>query len=175
MIIDLKDLLKNIDKKSLIAASVDFDEVDNGASSFKVIMPDVIDVTIINNGGRRLGISLNATANVIIPCDRCLSPVENIIDISVNEEYRISDGELIFEADDDEITFIENNLLDVDKLLCEWILLSWPTKVLCRDDCKGICPVCGQNLNERDCGCDREVPDPRSQMFRDLLENFKEV
>lgn len=175
MIIDLNDLLKNIDKKSLIPASVDFHEIDNGASSFKVNLPDIIDITIINDGGRRLGISLNTTANVIIPCDRCLTPVDNAIDISVDEEYRISNGELVFEADDDEITFIENNLLDVDKLLCEWILLSWPTKVLCRDDCKGICPVCGQNLNERDCGCDREVPDPRSQMFRDLLENFKEV
>ena len=175
MIIDLNDLLKNIDKKSVIPASVDFQEIDNGASSFKVNLPDIIDITIINDGGRRLGISLNTTANVIIPCDRCLTPVDNAIDISVDEEYRISNGELVFEADDDEITFIENNLLDVDKLLCEWILLSWPTKVLCRDDCKGICPVCGQNLNERDCGCDREVPDPRSQMFRDLLENFKEV
>ena len=175
MIIDLNDLLKNIDKKSIIPVSVDFTEISNGASSYEVSMPGSFDIFIFNDGGRRLRISLDTTADVIIPCDRCLTPVNNRIDISVDEEYRISGGELIFETDDDEISFIENNLLDVDKLLCEWILLSWPTKVLCREDCKGLCPRCGQNLNERDCGCDREVPDPRSQMFRDLLENFKEV
>ncbi len=43
----------------------------------------------------------------------------------------------------------------------EQLVLSLPADPVCREDCQGLCTVCGANLNERDCGCDRHVPDPR--------------
>lgn len=52
-------------------------------------------------------------------------------------------------------------IVDLDPFLHEQILLALPAYPVCRDGCLGLCPVCGQNLNERDCGCDRRVPDPR--------------
>lgn len=78
-------------------------------------------------------------------------------------------------AEDEENTFLEEHELDVDRLIYDEILVNWPTKVLCKDDCKGICPVCGQNLNQQDCGCDRQVIDPRMAKFQDIFNEFKEV
>ena len=49
------------------------------------------------------------------------------------------------------------------------ILLELPTSVVCGEDCKGLCPICGHNLNEGDCGCDRSVPDRRFDKLRELL------
>jgi uncharacterized protein len=52
-------------------------------------------------------------------------------------------------------------VIDLDPILREQLLLSLPSYPVCKDDCKGLCPVCGANLNDRECGCDRHVPDPR--------------
>ncbi len=61
------------------------------------------------------------------------------------------------------------------KLLYNEILVGWPMKVLCSEDCKGICSVCGQNLNEGSCDCEDTSLDPRMSVIRDLYKNFKEV
>jgi len=75
-----------------------------------------------------------------------------------------------FESD-----FINGYHLDVDKMLFQEILMCWPEKILCRDDCKGICNVCGQNLNQGSCDCEDTGLDPRMSVVRELFKNFKEV
>ena len=65
-----------------------------------------------------------------------------------------------------------SHFLDVDKMLYLEIMLNIPGKVLCREDCKGICTVCGCNLNDGECGCDRFVPDPRMSAINDIFEKF---
>ena len=96
------------------------------------------------------------------------------LQITIDREIPLADGQVVF-ADDEENTFLEENELDIDRLIYDEILVNWPTKVLCKDDCKGICPVCGQNLNQQDCGCDRQVIDPRMAKFQDIFNEFKEV
>ena len=63
----------------------------------------------------------------------------------------------------------------VNSLVYEEILLGFPMKVLCQEDCKGICKVCGANLNQGECGCVRTEPDPRMSVIRDIFNNVKEV
>ena len=65
--------------------------------------------------------------------------------------------------------------LDVDRLIYDEILVNWPMKVLCREDCKGICRKCGTNLNYKPCSCDRTEPDPRMAAIQDVFNQFKEV
>ena len=55
------------------------------------------------------------------------------------------------------------------------VLMSWPLKVLCKEDCKGICSRCGKNLNEGPCGCAEEPKDPRMAAISDIFSKFKEV
>lgn len=113
--------------------------------------------------------------SVMIPCDRCLEDVKREFELNCvkHVDVGLSDAELTEELD--ESNFIDGYHLDVDKLLFHEILSSWPTKVLCREDCKGLCNVCGQNLNTGSCNCEDTGLDPRMSVVRDLFKNFKEV
>ena len=79
------------------------------------------------------------------------------------------------DEEQEEKDYIDGYNLDVDRLIFGELLVSIPGKILCREDCKGLCPVCGTNLNVAECGCDRDVLDPRMSVFKDILNNFKEV
>ena len=83
-------------------------------------------------------------------CDRCLSEFER-------EYVKEFEHTLVLKSytDDDELVVCENAELELDELMIGDILLSLPTKILCRDDCKGLCLTCGKNLNEGDCGCEK--------------------
>ena len=81
-------------------------------------------------------------------------------------------GEL---EEDDEQNFMEGYELNVVNLVNNEILMSWPMKVLCKPQCKGICTVCGKDLNTGECGCDTFVPDPRWAALKDIFNANKEV
>ena len=63
----------------------------------------------------------------------------------------------------------------MDRLIFNEILVNWPAKVLCKSDCKGICPKCGTNLNLATCDCEQGELDPRMAQFQDVFNKFKEV
>ncbi len=110
-----------------------------------------------------------------VPCSRCLEPVSVPFDINLDYRYVISDeGGASLEDDDEPINYINGYELDVDGLVSEEVMIGFPMKVLCFDECKGICTVCGANLNRGECGCDRTVLDPRMSIIRDLFRQ-KEV
>ena len=75
----------------------------------------------------------------------------------------------------DETDFVIGYNLDVDKLVYSEILVNWPMKTLCREDCKGICRKWGANLNCKTCSCDSFEPDPRMAAIQDIFHQFKEV
>jgi uncharacterized protein len=66
-------------------------------------------------------------------------------------------------------------LTDVDKLVYSEVLIDVPLRVLCSEDCRGLCYKCGANLNRGECGCDRVQLDPRMSVIQDIFKNFKEV
>ena len=101
-----------------------------------------------------------------------------IVDRKILQGYVLVDMKLSDEERTealDESVFLHGYNLNVDELVCGEALLVWPMKVLCREDCKGLCPVCGQNLNLKTCDCDRTDLDPRMAKIRDIFKNFKEV
>ena len=116
--------------------------------------------------------------------------VVNLTDVFMNEA-REQEWELSYEPDtyssrlgdfpikdkspDSDAPYMEGYHLNVDELINNEILLNWPVKILCREDCKGICPVCGSNLNKGECGCDAFVPDPRMAAIGDIFNANKEV
>ena len=112
-------------------------------------------------------VSLEAVADYTLDtsCDRCACAVlrKESLEIShflVNE---------LNDEDNDEYYLVESMNFDLDSLVREDILLSLPTKILCREDCKGICPYCGTNLNEKQCDCKKPV-DPRLEALRKFLD-----
>ena len=92
-------------------------------------------------------------------------------------EYELVSPEATEQSEDaDEQSFMVGYEFDVDAFIESEISFNMPTKILCNPDCKGICKVCGKNLNEGDCGCDQFVPDPRMAAIKDIYDAFnKEV
>lgn len=113
-------------------------------------------------------VSMHATATVVFNgvCDRCAEPFEKILTIPMEHVLVTSLGN----ADNDELLLVENYRLDLTTLTVSDVLLELPSKQLCRQDCKGLCPQCGKNLNEGLCGCRVESGDPRLAVLKQLLE-----
>ncbi len=111
---------------------------------------------------------------VSVPCDRCAEETEIVIDYSFDEFEAYPQDDLEVNAEDlledDRVLFKEKNalILDMGALLWEEFVLTLPTKPLCRKDCKGVCPVCGKNLNEGACTCEKDGNDPRMAVLRNL-------
>lgn len=100
-------------------------------------------------------------------CDRCADEIEKDFTITVN---KIIVEELQNIANDDDYIVVDNQILDLDELVNEEISLSLPSKILCSDECKGLCPKCGTNLNVNKCDCKGDV-DPRMAALLQLLDN----
>lgn len=99
-------------------------------------------------------------------CDRCAEDVKKSFSFDVS---KIIVEELQNEKDDDDYIIVSNRTLDLEELVHEEVSLSLPTKILCKEDCKGLCPKCAANLNVSKCNCKKDV-DPRMEALLQLLE-----
>ena len=108
-----------------------------------------------------------------MPCSRCLEPFRHGVDARFDLRYQphavnTGEGEREIEEDDLSTAFYENDEIDLGQLMREQFYLSLPMKPLCREDCKGLCPVCGTNLNRGSCSCKRDWDDPRLAALKTL-------
>ncbi len=117
-------------------------------------------------------LSLCADVKYTASCARCLTSVPVEKQISFNKTVVADTAELQNEDNDDYI-FSRDGYIDADEALTEQILLELPLRHLCKEDCKGLCPKCGADLNVTDCSCETKDPDPRFDVLRKLLEENK--
>lgn len=101
-------------------------------------------------------------------CDRCLDEFDVNFSADIEQQYHQGSGELL----DEDIIRIEADAIeiDVDPVISEMMLLNHPQKMLCKEDCKGICPNCGAHLNHEACRCGEKPIDPRWEELRKLLK-----
>jgi uncharacterized protein len=108
-----------------------------------------------------------------LPCSRCLEPFRHGVDAHFDLRFQphatnTGEGEREIEEDDLTTAFYEDDAIDLGQLMREQFYLSLPMKPLCRDDCKGLCPVCGTNWNRETCSCKRDWDDPRLAALKNL-------
>jgi len=113
-----------------------------------------------------------------LPCARCLDPVVQDVKRSFELLYRpqgtdAGHEELSVTVAEAEIGYYKGNGLLLEDALREQVLLSVPLKVLCRENCKGLCPACGKNRNAETCSCEQLVEDPRWAALKDLREKLE--
>jgi DUF177 domain-containing protein len=106
-------------------------------------------------------------------CSRCLEafrwPVDSHFDLRYQPHAQnTGEGEQEIEEDDLTTAFYQNDEIDLAQLMEEQFYLSLPMKPLCADDCRGLCPQCGKNLNRESCDCKRDWDDPRFAALRAL-------
>ena len=108
-----------------------------------------------------------------LPCSRCLEPFTTVIDTPFELRYQphtavINDVERQVEEDDLTTAFYENEEIDLGQLMHEQFYLALPMKPLCQADCKGLCAICGTNLNRTTCDCHPHWEDPRLAALKAL-------
>jgi uncharacterized protein len=114
-----------------------------------------------------------------LACARCLEPVMHDVQRSFELLYRplgtdAGRAELSVTAAEAEIGYYQGEGLLLEDMLREQVLLALPIKAICREDCKGLCPHCGRNLNEGQCSCSEPIADPRWAALKEIrgkLEN----
>lgn len=121
---------------------------------------------VIRQQGRRVQVNGRLIARVKAECDRCLKVVELPVDSHFKlqyvtaEAYREQQAVELTEEDLD-LTVFDGEVIDIDELVSEELMLAVPDHVLCSEDCKGMCAVCGANKNLIECGCETPEIDPR--------------
>jgi uncharacterized protein len=108
-----------------------------------------------------------------LSCSRCLEAFTLPVDAAFDLRYQphavnTGEGEREIEEDDLTTAFYENDTIDLGQLMREQFYLALPMKPLCREDCRGLCALCGANLNRGTCGCQHEWQDPRLAVLKHL-------
>ncbi len=129
----------------------------------------------ITNTAGYMRMCLSLSVEYVSTCARCLSPVSG--EFTLDLEKTVAPRNMLGDLDEfklDDYAIIEDGFLDMDEPLKEQLIMEFPLRFLCKEDCKGLCPKCGQNLNERDCGCDLKEIDPRLAPLQKILDAMKE-
>ncbi len=174
MFVNLTDMLTNEDRVVSMQAETEITEVSVGGEKYPVLASSPVSFVFTNIGKGRARVEGKADFVFSAGCDRCLKPVEESREICFTREVWAPDMAAepsVYE----EQPFMEGFQLNVEDLLISEIVTSWPMKILCKPDCKGICPICGRDLNTGMCDCDTFVPDPRMAAIKDIFEADKEV
>ncbi len=128
--------------------------------------------------GDRLRLAGHARTTLEVICGRCLEPYRIPIDAAFDLSYipqtdNTGEGEREIQDDDLSTAYYKAEGIDLSELLREQFYLALPMKPLCSEDCKGLCPQCGTNLNRETCDCKPTWEDPRLAGLKALLDDKK--
>ena len=166
MLINLSDVLTSEGRQVKREVPLEMTGFGNGQERFEITNKSPVSFTFTNVEKGKARVSGSAELTFRTCCDRCLTEVSTVLGLDFN---RLVTAPGVEDEEADDLEFMDGYQLDVEAFIHNEILVNWPAKILCRDDCKGICPKCGQNLNIRDCGCDTFVPDPRMAVIQDIF------
>jgi uncharacterized protein len=169
MIIDLTSVGNN---PKTIKHTFDPGEIDLSGEDLKLTKPVRIEGEVSRSGVKT---KLDASIRTVIEldCTRCLEPVTSDLDVTfesafVDSVYEDSRTELEVGLEDLDESLVDSGDVDLAEIAREQILLALPIQNFCREDCKGLCPKCGTNLNLIDCKCSDDEIDPRWEALKGL-------
>lgn len=158
LIFSIDDRLANAGDVVPFSGHLDETSYDLGGHHFE--LPSGIDYDlVVTNAGEGVLVSGILKAPVVGVCDRCLEPASFDVAGEVDEYYLFEgpvDEEGSGDDEEDGVDFSlvgEDDTIDLTDALTSALIMETPFVVLCREDCLGLCPTCGANLNEGDCGC----------------------
>ncbi len=164
MLFDVKSILYAPGKRLEFQFALDLSDVEF-AGRYPVSRPVEVRGEVCNTADL-LDLTLTARTTLDAVCDRCgkaFSQEKEIV-------YSCMLAEELQNEDNDEIVLLEDGKVDVGDLARTAFILGMDTKTLCSEDCKGLCPRCGADLNLGPCSCKKET-DPRLAVLAKLLEN----
>ncbi len=122
---------------------------------------------------RSILVSCQLDTEVELSCNRCLGKFLQPLKIKFEEEFfptldALSGAPLPEPEESSAFTIDEHHTLDLTEAMRQYILMAIPMKALCKQDCAGLCPTCGKNLNEGPCNCPKQNTDPRWSKLAEL-------
>lgn len=175
MLINLLSILSQDGKEETFILPIEMDSFRSGKHKYVISKKEDVQAKLLNKGNKVIAFNGSTKLNVLIPCGRCLEPVEIPFDIEFEYEIDMKQTDEQRKENLDEMSWLSGLEIDVEQLVYNEILLNWPIRVLCKEDCQGICSHCGVNLNKQTCDCDTSELDPRMAAIKDIFSKFKEV
>lgn len=165
MIINVSDILR-INGASLdVEFSEKIEDVEAGYNGFAFDSPVSFKGKLTNVKGV-LRLSGHAAIQYKVKCYRCLKDLECTMNFDLNERFVNSDN-----LTDDDAYSYNGKYVDTDKALKDNIILNLPMKHVCDVSCKGLCPKCGTNLNEKECNCKEDYINPRMEALKNFFND----
>ena len=164
---DVRPILHALGKRLTFQFSLDLSDVEF-AGRHPISRPVEVEGAVSNTADL-LELELTARTTLDAVCDRCGKAF--LQDKTV--PFRCLLAEELQNEDNDEIVLLDNGEVDLDEVFTTAAVLNMDAKHVCSEDCKGLCPTCGANLNDGPCGCRKEI-DPRLAALAQLLDKENE-
>jgi uncharacterized protein len=163
MIIAIKDLQEGINEFEQTVLSGNYDLPES------YFYPNPISLKVfVDKLENMFRFKISILTEGVFSCDLCLKPYHCEVRETIEQIYQLGESDL----DSDEIEILPGNSkeIDISKAIHDVFVLNRPIKLLCRDDCKGLCANCGADLNKQKCSCQRDFIDPRLENLKTLLK-----
>lgn len=167
MTIDVSGILKELGGKIEVNGEVEISEVEFKGERYTLEGPLKVN-GIISNNGKALVLTADVEAEMGTQCARCLDDIIVDAGFSMEESFVQSESDI---PEDDDIIVFDGYTIELDDVVEDNLIMNIKGRYLCDEDCKGLCPQCGANLNDGECGCSREFIDPRWAGLADLMNN----
>lgn len=164
MRLDLNKVLDREGEAEVVTADVDLCDFSyRGVAPFRA--PIALSAEARNHAGV---VTLDCVYRYTLElsCDRCLTP----FNVPCNQRHTHTVVRSLNTGHDDDYLVLPDGIVELDELAANDVLLELPAKFLCKDDCKGLCPVCGCDLNQSSCSCDTRQTDPRLAVLDDFFQ-----
>lgn len=148
MILQLKRLFDRVGEQTDFSGVIPLEELRDLGTSLEFTSPISLEGKIQNIAGM-VTLDYRLRSSLLLLCDRCLDEFTKEYDLSCSHILCLNESELTGEDD----VLIEDYVLDMNELAVSDLAINLPTKILCSEDCLGLCPDCGGNLNRGECRC----------------------
>ena len=173
MLINMTNVLSHEGRTESLQCEIEMNVFESSYGDFPIIRKEPLIFRASNVGPGQAEYQGTMVLELQLACDRCLRKVTRLFELSFSGV--IISPEMADEEHENS-EFMEGYSFNIESLVSNEVLMNWPMKVLCSDDCKGLCMKCGKDLNGGICGCDTFVPDPRMAAIKDIFNaNNKEV
>ncbi len=170
MKIDLSSVIKVTGAEIPIDTTVGFSDTQFLGESYRFSEPLNASGRVYNNG-QSLTLELCVKGEMETSCARCLENVKADVEFSVRELLSQREEGV---DDNEDIIFFDGYEIELDDIIADHFLMNVSGRYLCDEDCLGLCPQCGINLNYEECDCNKEYIDPRWQALADILNQSED-
>jgi uncharacterized protein len=164
--VDVARLKNNPGEVKKLAVAVDMPPVLSESEKIEFEGPVKLDL-VLTNTNNTIVVEGYISAKLSLACGSCLDIFTIPIQAEFSETYYNEGKE---ESAGEEYIAYSGDKLDLTTEVVKSIIIALPMRIVCRQDCKGLCPVCGVNRNKENCGCAADTVDPRLEVLKKLLQ-----